>query len=81
MLVVIVVSECPDPADIVIALDSSGSVGIANFYTMLDFVKYFTDSLNVGHTRVGLETFSTDVDIKFHLNEHERKDELMNAIR
>lgn len=66
----------------VIALDSSGSIGRENYYTMLDFTKELVASLNIGrqHTLVGLETFSNGVEVKFNLNDFQNKLDVVNAI-
>ncbi|ELT92983.1 hypothetical protein CAPTEDRAFT_220507 [Capitella teleta] len=73
--------EC-NAADVVIALDSSGSIGRENYYTMLDFTKELVASLNIGrqHTLVGLETFSNGVEVKFNLNDFQNKLDVVNAI-
>ena len=66
-----------------VAIDSSGSIGNNDFYVMLGFVKHFVTTLNIQgdeQTRVGVETFNNDVDIKFHLNEYGSKMTVVDAI-
>lgn len=74
-------AEC-NAADVVIALDSSGSIGRENYYTVLDFTKELVASLNIGnhHTLIGLETFSNGVEVKFNLNDFSSKIDVVNAI-
>ena len=77
----VIFTDCPDPADVVFAIDSSGSIGEKNYYTVLDFAKTVVSSLNVGpQTRVGIETFADDRTLQFNLNSFEDKDTLINAI-
>ena len=77
----VVFTDCPDPADVVFAIDSSGSIGEKNYYTVLDFAKTVVSSLNVGpQTRVGIETFANEKVLQFNLNSFEDKDTLINAI-
>ena len=74
-------TDCPDPADVVFAIDSSGSIGQENYYTVLDFAKTVVSSLNVGpQTRVGIETFANERELQFNLNSFDDKDALINAI-
>ena len=57
--------------DLVIILDASTSVTEGNFQKMRDFVKDFLGSadVNSGSVRVGIMTYSTEVQVIFHLNE------------
>ena len=70
------------PTDIVFILDASGSVGQANFNTMLDFMKKMVDGFPVSATevRIGLITFDSKVYSQFHLNKFHDKTALKNAI-
>ena len=70
------------PTDIVFILDASGSVGQANFNTMLDFMKKMVDGFPVSATevRIGLITFDSKVYSQFHLNKYHDKTALKNAI-
>ena len=64
-----------DPADVIIALDSSGSIGRDNYYEVLNFTKSVVSALNINgrHTLVGLETFANDVEVKFDLQTYPTK--------
>ena len=49
------ISSESGPLDVAIVLDSSGSIGRENFYTMLNFTKSFVNSMNIDgdkHTQV-----------------------------
>ena len=65
------VSACRLTADVVFAIDSSGSIGSANFQLELDFVRELVNSLNVGQgSRVGALQYSNNAQVQFHLNDH-----------
>ncbi|XP_071092730.1 uncharacterized protein [Haliotis cracherodii] len=68
--------------DLVFLLDSSGSVRLHNFKSMLSFVKSFlsTTSIDDGNVRVGVVTFNSRAHIQFHLNQYKTKKELFRAI-
>ena len=54
-------TACESPADVIFALDSSGSIEEENYYIMENFVRDVISSLDIGAgTRVGLITFSSD---------------------
>ncbi len=56
---------CRHEADVVIAMDGSGSIEKENFYKMLDFVKEMVEALDVDTgTRISLMTYSTDASIR-----------------
>ncbi|CAG2220945.1 COL6A [Mytilus edulis] len=69
-------------ADIVFALDSSGSVGFPHFKKQIDFVKDFVNRFSIGSTRTqfSVVTFSNTVNNEFSLNEYPNKHRLINAI-
>ncbi|XP_076089754.1 matrilin-1-like [Mytilus galloprovincialis] len=69
-------------ADIVFALDSSGSVGLSHFKKQIDFVKDFVNKFSIGPTRTqfSVVTFSDTVNNEFTLNEYPNKHRLINAI-
>ncbi|XP_061197993.1 uncharacterized protein LOC133206079 [Saccostrea echinata] len=70
------------PADIVFLLDSSGSVGSANFRKQLDFVKKFANTFDIGpsNVQIGVETFATTPHHQFFMNKYPSKSTLLNAI-
>ncbi|KAK3083543.1 hypothetical protein FSP39_025167 [Pinctada imbricata] len=74
--------ECFTKIDMVFILDSSTSVGQANFKKMLQFCKDFLHSANIdtGDVRVGIVSYSTDVTVEFHMNEYQTKQDIYNAI-
>ena len=43
-----ITTECREPADVVFALDSSGSIGRANFEKMVDFIRKVVIGLRIG---------------------------------
>lgn len=75
--------EC-DAVDVVLALDTSDSFGKRNFYKVLAFTKDIISNLNIDgvapRSRVGLETFSSHVSVKFHLNAYSKVDDVRSAI-
>lgn len=75
-------TDCGAVADIVFTLDSSGSVGKANFDKMLGFVKTLVKGFNVGQNniRIGLQTFSNRANVQFNLNKYTDKQAVMNAL-
>ena len=75
-------SECSASIDLVIILDSSTSVGQTNFEKMKNFVKSFLQSaaIETGDVRVGLLTYSSAVNIEFHLNQFSTRHDIYTAI-
>ena len=58
-------SACSHIADVVIAMDASGSIEKPNYYKMLDFVKDIIEAMDIDSgTRVSLMTFSTNAVIR-----------------
>ena len=63
-LLILLCVACPHPADVVFALDSSGSIQQDNFYVIQDFVRDVIYGINVdGGSRVGILTYATDADV------------------
>ncbi|WAR09890.1 CO6A3-like protein [Mya arenaria] len=76
-------ADCPPPVlDVVFIVDSSTSVGFANFKKMLNFVKLLLEDATIDQSvvRVGLMTFNTNPKVRFHLNEIENRVKLINEI-
>ena len=73
---------CPAKADLVFLLDSSGSVGRANFLKLQQFVLEVLDEMHIApnHTRVGLGIYSTNAKISFYLDQVTNYDEAKDAI-
>lgn len=63
-------------------LDSSGSVGAANFQKMLGFVRNVANSFSVGlrDVQIGVDTFQTTHKAEFYLNTYSSKQPMLNAI-
>ncbi|VDI70712.1 collagen, type XII, alpha [Mytilus galloprovincialis] len=74
---------CPIKADIVLLIDSSGSVGKSNFQKQIDFVKDFVNRFSIGSTKnqFSVVTFATAVNNEFWLNKYMNKQGLMNALK
>ena len=67
----------------VIAIDSSGSIGEENYYTMLGFTKSFVSALNidsVSGSMVGVETFANNAQVEFDVDAFETKELVLNAL-
>ncbi|XP_048254683.1 collagen alpha-1(XII) chain-like [Haliotis rufescens] len=77
-------TECSTSAraDIVFVLDSSGSVGTANFATEVSFVSDFVQGFPVGPSavRFSVVVFSTSVTNQFNLDQHDSRTDLITAI-
>ncbi|CAH1789221.1 unnamed protein product [Owenia fusiformis] len=69
--------------DIIFAIDSSGSIGDANFTLILDFVAGIVQDIEIGPTanRIGAMSFSSDSVIRFHLNKYLSKTVTIRAIQ
>ncbi|ESN97757.1 hypothetical protein HELRODRAFT_177819 [Helobdella robusta] len=72
-------------ADIVLAIDGSGSIGIFDFNVIKSFLKNFTSSLNIGsdpssHSRISVVQFSDHVQLEFDLDEHSTLHDYERAI-
>ena len=76
-------SECSIAGiDLVFVLDSSGSIGDANFQTIRNFVNTFVGTLEIGPTRsqVGVIVFSDDAQVQFNLGTYSDRMSLMSAV-
>ena len=69
---VFVYKGCTNQADVIFVLDSSGSIEFAKFELIKSFVSTLVNSFNVegGAVRVGLLTFSDNVQPMFNLSQH-----------
>ncbi len=75
--------ECHDKVtDVVFVLDSSVSVRESAFNSQLHFVQKLINTFTIApnSVKVGVITFGTDIRLDFHLNQHERKKHLENAV-
>ena len=64
-------------------LDSSGSVGQANFYRVLNFTLYTVDGLDIdsGNFRIGITTFSDLSRLEFNLNDYTKRADIEEALQ
>lgn len=69
-------------ADIIFALDTSASVSMSDFQTMLNFVEQIIRTFDIGqdNVRVGVVTFSGRSVLQFHLNKYSNMNQLLDAI-
>ena len=78
---------CTTGADVVFALDASGSIMFSNFQLMINFVSTVVQSLDIDSSsngpsisRVGLITFGDYAQIQFNLNAFSTKSNLLQAL-
>ena len=73
-------TECP--ADVIFVVDESGSIGSTNFDLVKSFLSQLVSRLDIdrGNTRVGIVTFSSDVETTINLNAHSSVASLRSAI-
>ena len=66
----------------VFLIDSSGSVGEANFNLMKGFLKQILEDINIQNCnyRIGALKFGSSPFVQFHLNQYQNNADLMNAI-
>ncbi|CAH1788337.1 unnamed protein product [Owenia fusiformis] len=73
--------SCPASSDVVFAIDSSGSIGEANFRQMMSFVIDIVENLEYnGNTRIGALSFADDINRHFDLNTYTSKSNVMNSL-
>ena len=62
-------SDCANPADVIVALDSSASVGPENFLKTTDFVRRLMTDLPIqDDVRLGMLAYATQVQVRVHYN-------------
>jgi len=78
---------CSNGADVVFALDASGSIEFDNFQRITQFVGMVVQTLDIDSvanspaiSRVGLITFSDNAVLQFHLNRYRTKAALLQAV-
>jgi len=83
----VVLVACSNGADVVFALDGSGSIGFDNFQRMTQFVGLIVQTLDIDSvtngptiSRVGLVTFSDSAVLQFNLNRYTTKMGLLQAV-
>ena len=77
------VAECRQGADIAFILDSSASVGANAYYELQDFSKHVIRRLNINSqnvTRIAMETYAEETEVRFLLNGYSTKTDILNAI-
>ena len=74
-------SDCPGAADIVIALDVSGSIRQERFADVLEFFVGVVENLEVYNdkVRVGALTFSDSATLQFRLNERSTRQDVIQV--
>ncbi|XP_058642202.1 collagen alpha-3(VI) chain-like isoform X7 [Onychostoma macrolepis] len=75
--------DAPAPADLVLLIDGSESVGAANFPLISDLAVQVIEGLAVGRDaiRVALVLYGADPEIQFYLNSYDNKESVRSAIR
>ncbi|RXN29074.1 collagen alpha-3(VI) chain-like protein [Labeo rohita] len=75
--------EASAPADLVLLIDGSESVGAANFPLFSDLAVQVIEGLAVGRDaiRVALVLYGADPEIQFYLNSYDNKESVLSAIR
>ncbi|KAJ8319985.1 hypothetical protein KUTeg_001572 [Tegillarca granosa] len=76
-------TECKAEVDLVIIIDSSTSVGPDNYEKTKTFVTDLLRNAEIdsGLVRVGIVTYSTNVDVRFNLNTYSTKTQIFDAIQ
>ena len=71
-----------EEVDLVLVLDSSGSVGPKNFGKVKNFIKKFLKAADIdgGKVRVGIDVYSTFDEVAFNLNTFNSKADIFSAI-
>jgi len=84
---VIIAAGCLNGADVVFALDASGSMTLSNFQLMLSFVSMVVQSLDIDSSsngpsisRVGLITFGNTAKVQFNLKDYTTKAGVLQAL-
>ncbi|XP_023931458.1 uncharacterized protein LOC112041919 [Lingula anatina] len=77
-----VITVCRGEADLAFLVDSSDSLGEADFKTEMDFVSRMVRGFDIGpdNVRVGMVTFASSSDLRFKLNEHPTQAGLLKAV-
>ncbi|XP_051566550.1 collagen alpha-3(VI) chain-like [Myxocyprinus asiaticus] len=75
--------DAPMPADLVLLIDGSESIGAANFPYIRDLAVRLIDGLAVGKDtiRVAVALYGADPEIQFYLNSYNTKENILSAIR
>ena len=71
---------CSNPADIIFILDESRSIWGPDFDREKEFVKKVVKLFDPTVSRFGVETFSVGADIKFHLGDFTKQEDVLDAI-
>jgi len=87
LCIMLVVTACSWGSDIVIAVDTSGSIGENKVEETVKFLELLINALYVegndtdpSLSRIGLVTFSDSANIEFQLNTYSKRTELLQAI-
>ena len=81
MVLLIAISACRQGADVVFALDSSGSIGRTNYQKEVDFVREVIHGLNINSdSRVGVVVYSNSPSILMSLNQYSNKMSVLSGL-
>ena len=72
---------CPNPLDVVVVIDSSGSVQ-KEWNDIIDHAQYFISTFNISeqHTRIGVIDFSAVANVYKTLDAHNTEEEVYSAL-
>jgi len=74
-------TQCRKGADIVIAMDSSGSIGQENFQLQVAYIRKLVQEVNLDKdSRLGVLRFSDNGEIIFNLNKYNSKVKYLNGL-
>ena len=75
--------DCTGSADLVLVIDSSGSVGKHNFQHQLEFFQDFIQHLDIdrGHVRIALVIFSENVTVELYFSANQTQRSVSRAIQ
>ena len=73
--------DCDGRADVIIAIDVSGSIRRERFATIQEFVAGIVEQFEVSQrkTRVGVASWSDEATVDFNLNEFELKQDVLTV--
>ena len=88
LILCLLLVACKRGSDIVLALDSSGSIGLQNVQDMVGFLELLINALNVDDandadlsaSRIGMLTYSDRAVVEFYLNTYRKRTEILPAI-
>ena len=83
----LICTGCSNGADIVIALDNSGTIGQQNFAILLEFIARLITQLDISNTddpqrgtRIGFMSYTDVPELHFQLNTYDNRYSILNAL-